>query len=110
MRSRLLKPVQFARVAKILPGFLACGFFFAVAPRALTGEDTKAVGDAIGAIEGESIAVDGPLSVEVVHGQVKTVLRSGSDVRVKVGQARIELIEGGTIDWRAVKLQVQVPR
>jgi len=37
------------------------------------------------------------MSVEVVHGQVRTVLRSGSDVRVKAGQARIRLVEGGEI-------------
>ena len=54
-------------------------------------------GDAIGVIEGEAISVDGPMSVEVVRGQVKTVLRSGSDVHVKTGQARIDLVEGGQI-------------
>jgi hypothetical protein len=54
-------------------------------------------GDAIGVIEGEAISVDGPMTVEVVRGQVKTVLRSGSDVHVKTGQARIDLIEGGQI-------------
>jgi hypothetical protein len=54
-------------------------------------------GDSIGVIEGDAIAVTGPMSVEVVHGQVKTVLRSGSDVRVKSGTARIDLVEGGLI-------------
>ena len=37
------------------------------------------------------------MSVDVVGGKVRTVLRSGSDVHVKAGQARIELIEGGHI-------------
>jgi hypothetical protein len=55
------------------------------------------LGDAVGAFEGESIAVEGPMSVEIVGGKVKTVLRSGSDVRVKAGQARIDLVEGGSI-------------
>lgn len=55
------------------------------------------VGDAVGLIEGEDIAVTGPMSVEVVGGVVKTILRSGSDVRVKSGQARISLVEGGQI-------------
>ena len=54
--------------------------------------------DSVGAIDGEAISVTGPMSVEVVHGQVKTVLRSGSDVRVKFGTARIDLIEGGQIN------------
>src|SRR3989475_3855079 len=53
--------------------------------------------DSVGVIEGESISVTGPMSVEVVQGQVKTVLRSGGDVRVKSGTARIDLIEGGQI-------------
>jgi len=59
--------------------------------------DNPPPGDAVGAIEGDSISIEGPMSVEVVHGQVRTVLRSGSDVRVKAGQARIKLVEGGEI-------------
>ena len=54
-------------------------------------------GEAVGKIDGESIAVTGPMSVEAVHGQVQTILRSGSDVRVKAGTARIDLVEGGSI-------------
>ncbi len=53
--------------------------------------------DSVGVIDGESISVTGPMSVEVVRGQVKTILRSGSDVRVKSGTARIDLVEGGQI-------------
>lgn len=53
--------------------------------------------DSVGVIDGEAITVTGPLSVEVVHGQVKTLLRSGSDVRVKSGAARIDLVDGGQI-------------
>jgi len=53
--------------------------------------------DTVGVIEGEAISVDGPMNVEVVNGQVKTVLRSGSRVNVKSGDARIELVEGGQI-------------
>ena len=59
--------------------------------------DNPPLGDSVGAIEGDSISVEGPMSVDVVHGQVRTVLRSGSDVRVKSGQARIKLVEGGEI-------------
>jgi hypothetical protein len=51
----------------------------------------------VGIIDGEAISVIGPMNVEVVHGQVKTVLRSGSDVRVKSGTARIDLVGGGQI-------------
>jgi len=59
--------------------------------------DNPPLGDSVGAIEGDSISIEGPMSVDVVHGQVRTVLRSGSDVRVKDGQARIKLVEGGEI-------------
>ena len=61
------------------------------------GIPDKPTGDAVGTIEGDAIALQGPMSVELVRGQVKTVLRSGNDVRVKSGQARIDLVEGGTI-------------
>ncbi|MFI5057523.1 MAG: hypothetical protein ACHQLQ_05010 [Candidatus Acidiferrales bacterium] len=53
--------------------------------------------DFVGVIEGDAIAVSGPMNVKVVNGQVRTTLRSGSDVRVKSGQARIDLVEGGNI-------------
>jgi len=53
--------------------------------------------DIVGAIEGQSVSVQGPVNVDMVGGQVKTVLRSGSDVQVKSGRARIELVEGGQI-------------
>jgi hypothetical protein len=53
--------------------------------------------DFVGVIDGEAIAVTGPMRVETVQGQVRTILRSGSDVRVKSGSARIDLVEGGWI-------------
>jgi hypothetical protein len=71
---------------------LCAGIFVAAA-----AAPDQPVGDAVGLIEGEDIAVTGPMSVEVVAGVAKTILRSGSDVRVKSGQARISLVEGGQI-------------
>jgi hypothetical protein len=68
------------------------GIFAAVAR-----PDNPSPGDAVGAIEGEAIAVTGPMSVENLNGSVATVLHSGSDVRVKSGSARINLVEGGQI-------------
>ena len=82
--SRLLKFLQ--RVA-VCTGLFLVGAAHADNPPA----------EAIGAIEGEAISVEGPMSVEVVHGQVRTVVRSGSDIHVKAGQARIDLVEGGYI-------------
>lgn len=53
--------------------------------------------DAVGTIEGEAISVQGPMSVDTANGVVKTILRSGSDVQVRSGQAHIDLVEGGNI-------------
>jgi hypothetical protein len=70
---------------------------FAVFVSAAARPDNPAPGDSVGAIEGEAIAVTGPMSVETVNGQIATVLHSGSNVRVKSGSARINLVEGGQI-------------
>jgi len=59
--------------------------------------DEPRLADLIGTIEGDAIAVSGPMSVEASHGQIRTLLRSGADVRVKSGIARIDLVEGGQI-------------
>ncbi|MGA2483824.1 MAG: hypothetical protein ABSF92_11995 [Candidatus Acidiferrales bacterium] len=66
------------------------------ASAALVRSDDKS-GDTIGTIDGEAIAVQGPMSVEVTGGEVRTTLLSGSDVRVKFGRATIQLREGGVI-------------
>src|SRR5215470_2543126 len=57
----------------------------------------EAQGEVIGTIEGQAIALKGPMSVQVVGSEVKTLLRSGADVRVKSGHARIDLSGGGSI-------------
>jgi hypothetical protein len=59
--------------------------------------DNPPLTDAVGVIEGEAISIQGPMSVEVANGQVKTILRSGSEVQVKSGQAHIDLVEGGNV-------------
>lgn len=59
--------------------------------------DNPVAPDTVGAIEGDAISVQGPMSVDTANGQVKTILRSGSDIQVKSGQAHIDLIEGGNI-------------
>jgi hypothetical protein len=83
------------RIAPVL--ILAVAVFcFCAVPFAAPRPDEQA-SESVGLIEGEAISVSGPMSTEVVHGQTKTVLRSGSDVRVKSGTARIDLVEGGRI-------------
>jgi hypothetical protein len=85
------------RTSRGIASFLLGAVLFA-APFARPAISTdNPPGDAIGVIEGEAISVDGPMTVEVVRGQVKTVLRSGSDVHVKSGQARIDLVDGGQV-------------
>lgn len=59
--------------------------------------DEPAISDSVGTIDGAAIAVAGPMRVEVVKGLARTVLRSGSDVSVKSGTARLDLTDGGTI-------------
>jgi hypothetical protein len=83
------------RRARLLAGVCAmvCGGIFVAGAAA----PDQPVGDTVGLIEGEDISVTGPMSVEVVGGVAKTILRSGSDVRVKSGHARISLVEGGQI-------------
>jgi len=80
-----------------IASFLACAAVFAALSAGAAARADNPPADAIGVIEGEAISVEGPMTVEVVHGQVKTMLRSGSDVRVKAGQARIDLVDGGQI-------------
>jgi hypothetical protein len=62
-----------------------------------TYADNPQLSDAVGAIEGEAISVQGPMSVDSTNGLIKTILRSGSDVQVKSGSAHIDLVEGGNI-------------
>src|SRR5208282_5994601 len=84
------------RRARIFAGVCASAVFYVGILVAATVPD-RPVGDEVGLIEGEDIAVTGPMSVELVAGQTKTILRSGSDVHVQSGQARISLVEGGQI-------------
>ncbi|HKF27917.1 MAG TPA: hypothetical protein VKB29_01735, partial [Candidatus Binataceae bacterium] len=59
--------------------------------------DNPPSSDTVGAIEGDAISVQGPMSIDSANGQMRTVLRSGSEVVVKSGQAHIDLVEGGNI-------------
>jgi hypothetical protein len=61
---------------------LTAALFHALPTAAAAGTDNPP-DDAVGTIEGEAIALQGPMTVEVVHGQVKTVLRSGNDIRAR---------------------------
>jgi hypothetical protein len=81
------------RMLWVLTGVLPCSLALA-SQAAAPDEPEKAL---VGIIEGDSISVQGPMTVQVANGQVKTVLRSGGDVRVKSGRATIDLVEGGRI-------------
>jgi hypothetical protein len=75
---------------------LAAALFAALylAPPAHTDQPSY---DTVGTVEGETISVQGPMNIEVLQGRTRTILRSGSDIRVNSGQARIDLVEGGQI-------------
>ena len=82
-----------------IPALAASAFLFAVAALlipTLARTDQPSY-DTVGAIDGEAISVQGPMNIEVVQGRTKTILRSGSDIHVNAGQARIDLVEGGQI-------------
>src|SRR5215831_6797916 len=64
---------------------------------ALTARSDEPASDSVGTIDGVAIAISGPMRVEVVGGFPRTVLRSGSDVLVKSGTARLDLTSGGSI-------------
>ena len=95
----LLPSIPPNRARRVI-GLLASVAVFAVATilTALAARsDEPTVSDAVGTIDGAAIAVSGPMRVEVVKGVSRTVLRSGSDVSVKSGTARLDLTDGGTI-------------
>jgi len=74
------------------------GLFFGSARCAFASPAAQeSQGEIIGTVEGQAIAVKGPMSVQVVGSEVKTLLRSGVDIRVKSGRARITLTDGGAI-------------
>src|SRR5438067_8962795 len=64
---------------------------------AVTARSDEPVTDSVGIIDGAAVAVTGPMRIDVSHGLPRTVLRSGSDVIVKSGTARLDLTDGGTI-------------
>ena len=77
----------------LLAGGLTCAGVLSL-HAALADESAK---ELVGIIEGDAISVQGPITVRVIDGQAKTILRSGGDVRVKSGRATIDLVEGGKI-------------
>jgi hypothetical protein len=82
---------------RVLPFITLIAVLFAalyLPPSARTDQPSY---DTVGPIEGEAISVQGPLNIEVVQGRTRTILRSGSDIHVNSGQARIDLVEGGQI-------------
>src|SRR5580692_2882562 len=91
LKTYLPRLARRARLSAAVCGMVCAGLLVAAAA------PDQPAGDAVGLIEGQDIRVTGPMSVEVVDGQTKTILRSGSDVQVKSGQARISLQEGGQI-------------
>ena len=63
----------------------------------LPARSDEPVTDSVGIIDGAAVAVTGPMRIDISHGLPRTILRSGSDVLVKSGTARLDLTDGGTI-------------
>src|SRR5512143_3504836 len=90
--------MQFLQHTRRIPLWLAAAALPCVAVLTLrAAAPDEPVKEPVGIVEGEAIAVQGPMSVSVIEGQVKTILRSGGEVRVKSGRATIDLVEGGKI-------------
>ena len=85
------------RVLLAAAGMLCCAVAVALAGVPAAKVPDEPPSDAVGTIDGNSIAVQGPLKVEVVGEEVRTILHSGGDVRVKSGSARVDLSEGGQL-------------
>jgi hypothetical protein len=71
--------------------------FAVVCALAVAGRCDDWPGDTIGTIQGEDLSAQGHIHVEQTGGELRTTLFSGSEVRVKSGQASIQLREGGVI-------------
>src|SRR5437763_9719132 len=101
--GQLAKKILLASVVTLLVSIAATAANSAANPSATPSAVTPSAvpaaqepqGEIIGTIEGQAIAVKGPMSVQVVGNEVKTLLRSGVDIRVKLGRARIILTGGG---------------
>jgi hypothetical protein len=92
-RCQLESPRKARRALLVAGGFLCCAGVAGI----VTARPDEPTAELVGTIEGETISIEGPMKVEVVRNEIRTMLRSGSDVRVKAGAARIDLIEGGVI-------------
>jgi hypothetical protein len=69
-------------------------FLLCLTPAPLPAQNSP---ETVGRIEGEDIAVKGPISVEVQNGRSVTLLNSGSDVTVRSGKAYLLLSDSGEI-------------
>src|SRR4029077_20036416 len=98
MHLRHPKSRGLASLVRILvPGIVLSAFLFGARGAIATPLPQEPQGEVIGTIEGQALSVKGPMSAQVVGNEVKTLLRSGVDIRVKSGRARINLAEGGSI-------------
>src|SRR5260370_15580016 len=88
---------KLTHVARLTVAFATALLYCAARPAPVCARPNEPSFDTVGAIDGEDILVSGSMRMEFEPGPAKTILRSGSDVRVKSGQARIELVEGGKI-------------
>ena len=65
-------------------------------PQSTDGAHAGAL-EIVGRLTGDDVAVTGAVSMDVENGRSTATLASGSDVTVRSGQAKIDLVEGGDI-------------
>jgi hypothetical protein len=88
----------FLKIRSSLFALICCSAASLFLPASLASAGTdEPTSDSVGVIEGEAISVTGPVLMESVGGHVRTTLRSGSEISVKYGTARIDLMEGGQL-------------
>src|SRR5215475_6347900 len=56
----------------------------------------------VGAVEGDSIALEGPMTANVVNGQVKRLIRAAAGFRVSPGRPTIELVKAAKSPFAAL--------
>src|ERR1700692_466594 len=97
MHSRYPKSISLAYLVRIVSGIALSALLFGARGAIAAPFPQEPQGEVIGTIDGQAISVKGPMSVQVVGNEVKTLLRSGVDIRVKSGRARIHLTDGSII-------------
>jgi len=87
----------FVRHAMYKMGAPACLLLLFSAFGWMPAASAQTTPETVGRLSGDDVAVAGALSFDEQNGRSTAILASGSEVTVRSGQARIELVEGGEV-------------